>query len=149
MRIALIQPEIPQNVGSVIRLAACLDVNVDLIGPLGFVLTDKKLRRAGMDYIDLAKIRRFDSLENFISMMTGRLILFTTKGDIGAYSFTYKEGDVLAFGSETSGAPALAHSSAAARLALPMTEGARSMNLATAAALALGEGLRQIGGLPQ
>lgn len=149
MRIALIQPEIPQNVGAVIRLAACLGVNVDLIGPLGFVLTDKKLKRAGMDYIDLAKIRRFDSLEDFISTMTGRLILFTTKGDIGAYSFNYRAGDVLAFGSESSGAPALAHSSAVARLALPMTEGARSMNLATAAALALGEGLRQIGGLPQ
>ena len=149
MRIALIQPEIPQNVGAVIRLAACLGVNVDLIGPLGFVLTNKKLKRAGMDYIDLAKIRRFDSLEDFISTMTGRLILFTTKGDIGAYSFNYRAGDVLAFGSESSGAPALALSSAAARLALPMTEGARSMNLATAAALALGEGLRQIGGLPQ
>ena len=149
MRIALIQPEIPQNVGAVIRLAACLGVNVDLIGPLGFVLTDKKLKRAGMDYIDLAKIRRFDSLEDFISTMTGRLILFTTKGDIGAYSFNYRAGDVLAFGSESSGAPALAHSSAAARLALPMIKGARSMNLATAAALALGEGLRQIGELPQ
>ncbi len=149
MRIALIQPEIPQNVGAVIRLAACLGVNVDLIGPLGFVLTDKKLKRAGMDYIDLTKIRRFDSLEDFISTMTGRLILFTTKGDNGAYSFNYRAEDVLAFGSESSGAPALAHSSATARLALPMTEGARSMNLATAAALALGEGLRQIGGLPQ
>ena len=99
MRIALIQPEIPQNVGAVIRLAACLGVNVDLIGPLGFVLTNKKLKRAGMDYIDLAKIRRFDSLEDFISTMTGRLILFTTKGDIGAYRFNYRAEDVLAFGS--------------------------------------------------
>ena len=148
MRIALIQPEIPQNVGAILRLSVCLGVNVDLIGPMGFVLSNKRLKRAGMDYIDLARITHFDSLEHFLRDNKGRLLLFTTQGDVRAYDFTFAEGDVLAFGSESMGAPALAHSSAAARLALPMCEGARSLNLATAAALALGEALRQTGGLP-
>ncbi len=148
MRIALIQPEIPQNVGAILRLAACMGVGVDLIGPLGFVATDKRLRRAGMDYLDLAELRQHVTWQAFCDAQPGRRVLLTTRGDRSAYDFAFAAGDVLMFGAESAGAPDAAHAAAAARLRLPMRAGARSLNLALAVALTLGEALRQTDGLP-
>lgn len=148
MRIALIQPDIPQNVGAILRLGACLGAPVDLIGPLGFVATDARMRRAGMDYIDLAELVHHASWGAFMASRPGRLALLTTAGDASLYDFEFRSSDVLAFGSESAGAPATAHRDAAHRLRLPMRAGARSLNLATAVALALGEALRQTGDLP-
>lgn len=150
MRIALIEPDIPQNVGAVLRLGACLGVGVDLIGPFGFVATDRRMRRAGMDYVDLADHARHQSLAAYLAERTGggRLALLTTAGDVSPYDFAFHPDDTLMFGAESKGAPPAAHAAADVRLALPMRAGARSFNLATAAALALGEALRQTGGLP-
>ena len=148
MRIALIQPDIPQNVGAALRLGACLGAPVDLIGPFGFAASDARMRRAGMDYLDLAEVRRWSSLEAFLERLDGRLLLLTTAGDASVYDFRFEADDVLAFGSESAGAPPEAHAAAVARLRLPMRPGARSLNLATSAALALGEALRQTGSLP-
>jgi len=148
MRIALIQPDIPQNVGAILRLAACLGAPVDLIGPLGFVATDARMRRSGMDYIDLAELAHHASWDAFQATRPGRLALLTTAGDASLYDFAFRASDVLAFGSESAGAPPAAHRDAAHRLRLPIRAGARSFNLATAVALALGEALRQTGGLP-
>jgi len=151
MRIALIQPEIPQNVGAVLRLGACMGAPVDLVGPLGFVLSDRRLRRAGMDYMDRAALVQHTGWAAFraaAAAESGRLLLLTTAGDIDLYDFAFAAGDVLMLGSEPSGAPPEVHAAAAARLRLPMRAGARSLNLALAAALALGEALRQTGGLP-
>lgn len=149
MRIALIQPEIPQNVGAILRLGACLGAPVDLIGPTGFVASDRRMRRAGMDYLDLADLDRHASWNGFLASAPGRLVLLTTRAETSVYDFDFAAGDVLVFGSESAGAPASAHAAAAARVRLPMRPGARSLNLALAAALALGEALRQTGGLPQ
>jgi len=149
MRVALIAPEIPQNVGAVLRLGACLGAGVDLVGPLGFAMTEKRLRRAGMDYIDLAETRRFDDLETFLATDAPRRILLTTRGDARLHDFAFLPGDTLMFGNESSGAPEAAHRAADARLRIPMRPEARSLNLALAVTLALGEALRQTGGLPQ
>lgn len=148
MRIALIQPEIPQNVGAVLRLGACLGAPVDLVGPLGFAASDRRIRRAGMDYIDLADLARHASWEAFFAATAGRPVLLTTQATTSVYDFAFRADDVVMLGSESAGAPAEVHAAAAARLRLPMRPGARSLNLALAAALALGEALRQTGGLP-
>jgi len=149
MRIALIQPEIPQNVGAVLRLGACLGVAVDLVGPLGFVLSDRRLKRAGMDYVDLATLERHSGWSAFEAARTGRLALLTTQGETSLYDFDFRADDVLMLGSESAGAPAEVHAAADVRLRLPMRSGVRSLNLALAAALALGEALRQTDGLPE
>ena len=148
MRIALIQPEIPQNVGAVLRLGACLGVPVDLVGPLGFVASDARMRRAGMDYLDRAAVNRHASWQAFHADAPGRLVLMTTQADISAYEATFHGDDILLFGSESAGAPAEVHRAADLRLRLPMRAEARSLNLALAVAMAAGEALRQTGGLP-
>ncbi len=148
LRLALIQPEIPQNVGAALRLCACLGVGVDLVGPFGFVLSDRRLRRAGMDYIELADTRRYSVWTAFAAATPARKLLLTTAGDRSLYGFAFRADDVVMVGSESAGAPECAHTAAAARLRLPMRAGARSFNVALAAALALGEALRQTGGLP-
>jgi tRNA (cytidine/uridine-2'-O-)-methyltransferase len=149
MRLALIQPEIPQNVGAILRLGACMGVGIDLIGPLGFIASDKRMRRAGMDYLELAEMQRHDSWGSFVERSSGRLVLLTTKGEDSLYDFEFKPSDVLMFGSESAGAPDYVHQAATARLRLPMRVEARSLNIALAAALALGEGLRQTNELPK
>lgn len=149
MRVALIQPEIPQNVGSILRLAACFDVPVDLVGPTGFVLSDARLRRAGMDYLDLAVLTKHRDWSSFQEDVPGRRVLLTTHGDQSPYRFQFTPGDVLMFGSESAGAAPEVHAAAAARLRLPMRQHARSLNLALAAAMTLGEALRQTGALPK
>jgi tRNA (cytidine/uridine-2'-O-)-methyltransferase len=145
MRLVLIEPDIPQNVGAMLRLAGCLGVAIDLIGPFGFVWSDAKLRRAGMDYIDLATVERHESWVSFVAnRQTGRLILLTTTGAPFA-DFTFAADDLLLLGSESSGASPAVHAAAHARLRIPMVEGARSLNVATAASLVLGHALGQTG----
>lgn len=148
MRIALFEPEIAGNVGAVMRLGACFGVPVDLVEPLGFAWDDKRVRRTAMDYIDHVEVARFPSFEAYRSALSGRLILFTTKGDASPYDFEFKPDDVLLFGKESGGIPADVAMACDARLRIPIRPQVRSFNLATAAALALGEALRRTGGLP-
>jgi len=149
MRIALYQPEIAGNVGAVMRLGACMGVSVDLIEPMGFEWDDKRVRRAAMDYIDHVDVNRHPSFDAFLAAVPGRLILFTTKGDGSAYDFLFEADDVLMFGRESGGVPADVAAAADARLRIPIRAEVRSFNLAMSAALALGEALRQVQGLPE
>lgn len=130
LRLALFEPDIPQNTGAVLRLAACLGAGVDVIGPCGFVWSDRRLRRATQP------------------VAGDRLLLLTTGGDIAYTDFAFRDGDTLLLGRESSGAPDFVHAAADARLVIPLQPGLRSLNLALAAAIALGEALRQVGALP-
>jgi tRNA (cytidine/uridine-2'-O-)-methyltransferase len=146
MRLALYQPDIAQNAASLIRLGACLGVGVDIIEPCGFLFSDKGFKRAGMDYLDLAAVTRHASWEGFRPL--GRLVLLTTKAS-GAYTgFAFRPDDVILLGRESAGVPQEVHDAAAARLRIPMRAGLRSINVAQAAAMVLGEGLRQTDGFP-
>jgi tRNA (cytidine/uridine-2'-O-)-methyltransferase len=149
MRIALFEPEIAGNVGAVLRLGACLGVPVDLIEPLGFHWDDRRVRRTAMDYIDHVDVSRHGGFDAFRRARPGRLLLFTTKGSTDAFEFGFKSGDVLMFGKESGGVPAEVAGQCDARLRIPIRREVRSLNLATAATLALGEALRQTGGLPR
>ena len=147
MRIALYQPDIPGNTGAILRLAACLGFTVDLIEPAGFDLSDKNLKRAGMDYLERAALVRHSSWEVFDHWRREekrRLLLFTTKAQMHYTEVSYIEGDILIFGRESVGAPDFVHEAADARLVIPMEKGARSLNLAMSAAMAAGEALRQL-----
>jgi tRNA (cytidine/uridine-2'-O-)-methyltransferase len=151
MRLALYQPDIPQNAGTMLRLAACLGVGVDVIGPAGFDFGDRNLRRAGLDYLDHVEIARHVSFSAFIaarsaSAPAGRLILLTTAGDMNYTDFAFAEGDTLLLGRESAGVPDGVHQMADARVRVPMRPGLRSLNVAVAAAMVLGEALRQTGG---
>lgn len=149
LRIALFEPEIAGNVGAVLRLGACLGVAVDLIEPLGFAWDDRRVRRTAMDYIDHVEVRRHANFAAFrASVAPRRLVLFTTKAQDNAYEFRFEAGDVLLFGKESAGVPPAVAETCYARLRIPMRPEVRSMNLATSAALALGEALRQTGTLP-
>jgi len=151
MRVALFQPGIPQNVGAAIRLAACFGVGLDIIEPCSFPLDDKSLKRAALDYGPLAHMKRHDSWQTFLSASErreGRLLLFTTRGATPFHRFAFAPGDTLLFGNESRGAPEEVHAAAVGRLVIPLRPEARSMNLATTAAMALGEALRQTGGFP-
>ena len=150
MRIALFEPEIAGNVGAVLRLGACLGAAVDLIEPMGFAWDDRRVRRTAMDYIDHVSVTRHAGFDAFrASIAAGcRLVLFTTKANEDAYAFRFDAGDVLLFGKESAGVPAQVAAAADATVRLPMRAEVRSLNLATSAALALGEALRQTGGLP-
>lgn len=149
MRIALFEPEIAGNVGAVLRLCACFGAQVDLIEPMGFAWDDRRVRRAAMDYIDHVAITRHDGFAAFrASLGTRRLVLFTTKSRESAYDFGFSSDDVLLFGKESAGVPPAVADACDARVRIPIRAEVRSMNLATTAALALGEGLRQTGGLP-
>lgn len=149
MRIALFEPEIAGNVGAVLRLGACMGVAVDLIEPMGFAWDDRRVRRAAMDYIDHVAIVRHAGFAAFREAVGARrLVLFTTKGSQSAYEFGFAADDVLLFGKESAGVPAHVAEACDARLRIPMRPQVRSMNLASSAALALGEALRQTGGLP-
>jgi len=149
MRIALFEPEIAGNVGAVLRLAACMGAAVDLIEPLGFAWDDRRVRRTAMDYIDHVAITRHADFAAFhATVATSRLVLFTTKADSCAYDFRFKADDFLLFGKESAGVPIAVAEACDARVRLPMRPQVRSMNLATSAALALGEALRQTDSLP-
>jgi tRNA (cytidine/uridine-2'-O-)-methyltransferase len=149
MRLALYQPDIPQNAGALLRLGACLGVAIDIIEPCGFVLSDARLRRAGMDYLPRASFVRHDSWDSFRAARGGgRLLLLTTAGDTPYHRFAFAADDTLLVGRESAGVPQAVHESCDARLVIPMRPGVRSLNVALAAALALGEALRQTGLLP-
>ena len=149
MRIALFEPEIAQNVGAVLRLGACLGAAVDLIEPMGFDWDDRRVRRTAMDYIDHVEVVRHAGFDAFKRSIGGRrLLLFTTKGSQSAYEFSYDADDVLLFGKESAGVPLSVAEACDARLRVPLRAEVRSLNLATSAALALGEALRQTATLP-
>ncbi len=152
MRLALYQPDIPQNTGAMLRLAACLAVGVDVIEPCGFVWSDRHLRRAGMDYMDRVELVRHSSWRAFLESRgkgAGRLVLLTTAGETAHTGIAFQPGDTLIVGRESAGAPAEVHDAADARVLVPMVPGVRSLNVALAAAIVLGEALRQTGGFPE
>jgi tRNA (cytidine/uridine-2'-O-)-methyltransferase len=149
MRLALFQPDIPQNLGGAVRLSACFGAPLDVIEPCGFPLSDRAVRRASLDYGPMAQVLRHSSWSAFLgdaARAHGRLVLFTTKGAVSYLEFAFKPSDTLIFGRESAGAPAEVHDAADARLVIPVRPGARSLNLVTAAAVALAEALRQTGG---
>lgn len=149
MRIALFEPEIAGNVGAILRLGACLGVAVDLIEPMGFAWDDRRVRRAAMDYIDHVTVARHAGFDAFRTAIgSRRLVLFTTKSRQSAYEFGFSADDVLLFGKESAGVPAAIADACHARVRIPMRPQVRSMNLASSAAIALGEALRQTATLP-
>ncbi|MFM9940186.1 MAG: tRNA (cytidine(34)-2'-O)-methyltransferase [Hyphomicrobiaceae bacterium] len=151
MRLALYQPDIPQNTGTILRLAACLGVAVDVIGPTGFDMTDRSLRRAGLDYLEHVTIDRHVSLAAFevARRQNGRrLVLLTTHAATSYLDVTFTPLDVLMLGRESAGVPDEVHAAADLRVAIPIRPGLRSLNIAVAAAMVLGEALRQTGTLP-
>ena len=145
--IALYQPDIAGNTGAILRLAACLGLGVELIEPAGFDLSDRALKRAGMDYLEMAALTRhvdFAAFEAARLAARRRLVLFSTRGDTPYTSFAFRVDDMLMFGRESAGVPDHVHDAADARLVIPMQPGARSLNLALAAAIAVGEAVRQV-----
>jgi tRNA (cytidine/uridine-2'-O-)-methyltransferase len=150
VRLALFEPDIPQNAGALLRLAACFAVAVDLIEPCGFLLDDRRLKRAALDYAPFAALRRHSSWSAFVAAQNdrSRLVLLTTKGDVALSRFVFAADDTLLLGRESAGVPNFVHRAAAARVRIPLAQGARSLNVAMAGAIALYEALRQTGGLP-
>lgn len=147
IRIALYQPDIAGNTGTILRMAACFGLAVDIIEPAGFDLSDRALRRAGMDYLEMATLTRhldFAAFDAWRQEEGRRLVLFSTKAALPYTEFSYRDGDVLLFGRESAGVPDRVHEAADARLLIPMKGGGRSLNLALSAAIAASEGLRQI-----
>jgi tRNA (cytidine/uridine-2'-O-)-methyltransferase len=152
MRLALFEPDIPQNAGTMMRMAACLGVAVDLIEPCGFFVDDRRLRRAGMDYLARAALHRHPSWQAYRATREnggqGRLVLLTTRAEVAYTGFRFRADDILMVGRESRGVPDPVHAAADARVRVPMVAGNRSLNVAVAAAIVLGEALRQTGGLP-
>lgn len=149
MRLALYQPDIAGNVGTILRLAACMGLGVDLIEPMGFAFGDRAMARAGMDYAGQAEIVRHADWDAFVAQLQGRLVLLTTKAAVPLPAARFAPDDVLLFGSEGAGVPDTVHDRADQRLFIPMQPGFRSLNVAVSAAMALGEALRQTGGWPK
>jgi tRNA (cytidine/uridine-2'-O-)-methyltransferase len=146
MQIALYQPDIPPNTGTILRLCACLDISAHIIEPAGFPVSDYAFRRAGMDYLDHVSVMRhvsWDAFEAWRREAGCRLLLFTTKGATSYLDFCYQPQDILMFGRETAGVPEEVAAKADARLKIPIKAGLRSLNVAMSAALAAGEALRQ------
>lgn len=148
MRLALFQPDIPQNAGAALRLAACLGVGVDIIEPCGFVWSPEKLKRAGLDYVDAVDLIRHTDWESFQSKPKGRLLLLTTKAALPYQTFSFQATDTLLLGRESQGVPENVHEAADCRLLIPMAPAMRSLNVVTAGAMVLGEALRQTAGFP-
>jgi len=148
--LVLFQPDIPQNCGTMLRLCACLDVNVHIIEPCGFIWDDRKLRRAGMDYLNGVTLGRHASWPKFLDRASSerRLVLLTTKADSSATAFDYSVNDLLIAGSESAGVPEEIHRRVDARIKIPMIPNTRSLNVATAVAIVLGEALRQLDAYP-
>jgi tRNA (cytidine/uridine-2'-O-)-methyltransferase len=149
LRLALFEPDIPQNTGALLRVAACFGVPIDLIEPFGFVADDRRLRRAALDYAAQATICRHASWAAYLAQRGSgsRLVLLTTRGSAMLHRFAFAAGDTLLLGRESAGVPDFVHRLADARVRIPMRQGARSLNVAVAGAIALAEALRQTGGL--
>ncbi|MFD1984946.1 tRNA (cytidine(34)-2'-O)-methyltransferase [Mesorhizobium newzealandense] len=148
LRIALYQPDIAGNTGTILRFAACLGLGVDIIEPAGFPLSDRALKRAGMDYLEMADLTRhvdWHAFEDWRKAGTRRLVLLSTKAAIPYTSFTFASGDILLFGRESAGVPDPVHQAADARLTIPMQGTTRSINVALSVAMVAGEALRQLG----
>ncbi len=148
MRLALYQPDIPQNCGTLLRLAACLNLPVDIIEPCGFIWDDRRLRRAGMDYLADVDLARHPSWEAYRDQVSGRLVLLTTKAERAYPAFAFRNDDNLLVGRESAGVPDEVHAAASERLRIPMRDGLRSINVALAASMVLGEALRQTCSFP-
>ena len=147
LRIALYQPDIAGNTGAILRLGACLGIAVDIIEPAGFDMSDRALKRAGMDYLEIAALTRhldFAAFEAWRRSEGRRLILFTTRAELPYTDFDFAASDVLLFGRESAGVPEPVHDAADARVVVPMPGGGRSLNVALAAAMAAGEAMRQL-----
>jgi tRNA (cytidine/uridine-2'-O-)-methyltransferase len=152
MRIALYEPDIPQNTGTILRLCACLGVETHIIEPAGFPITDRAFRRAGMDYLDRVTLTRhgsFAAFEGWRARERLTLVLLTTTTERSYLDHTYRDDQVLLFGRESAGVPEPVHKAADIRLRVPMRPDMRSLNVAMAAAMVVGEALRQTGGLPR
>ncbi len=149
MRIALFQPDIPQNAGALLRFAACLGLAVDIIEPCGFVVSDKHLRRAGMDYLAQVDLTRHLSWRHFLDARSGRLVLLTTQAQAAYTDLAYRPDDILLAGRESAGVPPEVHAAAEARVCVPMRPGLRSLNVALATAMVVGEAMRQTAGFPR
>ena len=151
MRIALYQPDIPQNTGNIFRLAACLGISVDVIEPTGFFFDDKRLQRSLMDYIDYLDYKRHVDWETFYQwskIHNYKLILLTTKSQKKYYEYKYKNNDILLFGRESAGVPERIHQGVDERLTIPMVNGLRSINVSSSVAIVAGEVCRQLGLFP-
>ncbi len=147
LRLALFEPDIPQNTAAVLRTCACLEVAAEVIGPAGFVIGGAKARRAGMDYLDHVALTQHANWPAFQAAYPGRRrVLLTTKGAVPYTDFTFQTGDILICGRESAGVPDIVHDAADARIVIPMASGMRSLNLAVSAAMVLGEALRQLNG---
>ena len=152
MKLVLYQPDIPQNAGTLLRLGACLGVAVEVIEPCGFVWDDRRLRRAGMDYLAGVELTRHRSWQAYSALRQKRgerLVLLTTRGDRSYIDFAFAPGDALLLGRESAGVPEDVHAAADARLRIPLRQGQRSLNVAVAGAMVLGEALRQAKLFPQ
>lgn len=149
--IALYQPDIAGNTGTILRFAACMGLGVDIIEPAGFDLSDRNLKRAGMDYLEMAALTRHVDWSAFEQWRAGegrRLVLLSTRAALPYTGFSFAPGDILLFGRESAGVPDLVHKAADASLTIPMVSGARSINLALSVAMVAGEALRQISPRP-
>ncbi len=155
MRLALFQPDIPQNTGTLLRLGACLDLPIDIIEPCGFMFNEKAMRRAGMDYLDMVSYRRHDSWEDFLKYRAehpdeyGRIVLLTTHASEPYTDFEFCKNDIILMGRESAGVPPSVHNTADARLLIPMNKNARSINVALSAVMVVGEALRQTNSFPK
>ncbi|MGI6851942.1 tRNA (cytidine(34)-2'-O)-methyltransferase [Mesorhizobium sp. 1B3] len=148
LRIALYQPDIAGNTGTILRMGACLGLAVDIIEPAGFDMSDRALKRAGMDYLEMAALTRYVNFARFEEWRRNegrRMILFSTRASRPYTQFSFADGDILLFGRESAGVPDNVHDAADARLVIPMKGGGRSLNLALSAAMAAGEAIRQVG----
>ena len=154
MRLALFQPDIPQNTGTLLRLGACLDIELDIIEPCGFVFSKDNLKRAGMDYLEMVKYKRHESWQSFLQYREenpeeyGRLVLLTTKTDRAYFDFQFLKNDILLLGRESAGVSMEIHEMVDEKVTIPMTGAARSINIAVSATMVLGEALRQTLGFP-
>lgn len=155
MRLALFQPDIPQNTGTLLRLGACLDLPIDIIEPCGFLFNEKAMRRAGMDYLDMVSFRRHNCWQNFLAYREahpeeyGRIILLTTHASEPYTDFKFLENDIILMGRESAGVPQEVHETADSRLIIPMNKNARSINVAVSAVMVIGEALRQTNLFPK
>jgi tRNA (cytidine/uridine-2'-O-)-methyltransferase len=151
LRLALFEPDIPQNTGALLRLAACFAIPVDLIEPCGFLLDDRRLKRAGLDYAAICPVTRYRSWDAFLADRDrrSRLVLMTTSGTVALHRFAFAADDTILLGRETAGVPQAVHRAAAARVAIPLRPPARSLNVAVAGAIALAEALRQTALFPE
>ena len=152
MRIALYEPDIPQNAGAILRLASCFSISVDIIEPCGFIFSNRRLKRSGMDYIDNVELKLHISWNSFYEEqqadISARIVLLTTKGSISHTKFQFKSNDVLLLGRESAGVPEAVHAAADARIIVPIAPETRSLNISSSAAIVLGEALRQTNAYP-